>query len=96
LTYSTDEPIIDPSVERRRIKMATFLVIGFDRYDTNRTTHKVVEADTHQQAVLIYHGIENSPEELEEYQECNTFEQVDEIFACEPYEESDLLIYKIG
>jgi len=76
--------------------MAQFLVIWFDRYDTRESSHRVIEADTHQQAAFIFYEIEDSHEKQEAYLKYSTFGQVDEIFACEAGEESDLLIYKIS
>ena len=68
--------------------MNKYLVVGFDRYDTHKSSHTIIEADSPLQAALIFYGLDKDPG--------LDLIQVDDTFTCEPGEESDLLIYLIG
>ena len=68
--------------------MNEYLVVGFDRYDTDKSSHVRINADTPLQAALTFYELDEDPGLELVY--------VDDTFTCEPGEESDLLIYKIG
>ncbi len=71
-----------------------YLVVRFDRYDTDRSGYELVEADSHLNAVLnsSYPTLDED-EPLREGTERGELNQVDEFFACIAGEEEDILIY---
>lgn len=74
--------------------MSTFLIIDFDRYDTNNSTHQRVEADTPSEALRKSMG--DTDFDQQEYEHLmKLFEEVDDTFSCVALEENDILIYKL-
>lgn len=75
--------------------MATFLVITFNRYETEDSTHKYTEAETHKEAI-IKTAHDNAFDEDEGFAE-----YIDDMivikgdFASVSEEESDILCYKL-
>lgn len=67
--------------------MNDYLVVGFDRYDTDRSSHERIKANSPLEAALAFYELDEDPGLELEY--------VDDTFTCEPGEESDLLIYKL-
>lgn len=71
--------------------MNTFLVIRFDRYDTEESSHEYVEAETFKEAIIKTH--DNGDEEFAEY--IDDMMVVKRDFASISEEESDILCYKL-
>jgi len=71
--------------------MKKYLVIYFDRYNTEGSEHKFVNADSPLEAIEAYFG---KLEDFEEFYKEQLIE-VDEIYSCVPDEEFDILIYLI-
>jgi len=75
-----------------------FLVINFDRYDTEESTREYYEASSvedviSQKAVKDSHTDENV-EELKDYM-LSELTKVDEVYSCISGDESDILFYVI-
>ena len=72
--------------------MATFLVIHFDRYDTEDSTHSYIEANNHKEAIIKSYG-ESADDGLSDY--IDGLIVVKRDFASIAEEESDILCYKL-
>ncbi len=74
-----------------------YLVVRFDRYDTDRSKYELVESDSHLNAFkackLTNDWEVEDWEEMLEGTDRGEFNQVDEFFACVSGEEEDYLIY---
>lgn len=70
-----------------------YLVVRFDRYDTDRSEYELVESDSHLNAVLKSRFTHFGWGDIIEGTERGELNQVDEFFACVAGEEEDLLIY---
>ena len=80
--------------------MSKYLVINFNRYDTNKSREQIVEADSFPNALKTSMDIPPGPMsdgfDEEEYKYLMVlFEQVSDSFACVALEEADILIYII-
>ena len=83
--------------------MNKYLVIDFDRYDTNNSKRFYVEADSSWEALSgVVKGIiigtgDSDPEYAEEELKYlkGLWEEVSDTFSCVSLEESDYLVYKI-
>ncbi len=73
--------------------MSKYLVVDFNRYDTNQSTHVHVEADSPFDAFIKTQDEDLGLDGIEFYREL--FQSVDEIFSCIPLEENDILIYLV-
>ncbi len=73
--------------------MNKYLVIQFDRYDTEESTHDDIEAESPLDALLEVVG-EDEDEDERAYYKKNLI-KVSKDFSCVPGEESDLLIYTL-
>lgn len=75
--------------------MAKYLVINFNRYDTDRSKYDHVEASSHKDAYLKSKHIAEFEREDPDFQEFvdDVWIQKDEMFGCLPGEENDILVY---
>ena len=71
--------------------MHNYLIIFFNRYDTEQSTHTTIEADTPLNA--IYKNDSDIDKDGKDWIR-DEYIQVDSVFGCVPGEESDILIYK--
>ena len=77
--------------------MAKYLVINFDRYETNESKYDHVEASSHKEAYLKSKHVPKFELEDPEFLEWvdGMWIQTDEMFGCLPGEENDILVYII-
>ncbi len=77
--------------------MPKFLCVNFNRYVTEESTQKFIEAETFREATQTFfqegqNG--NLDEETIDYID-DEYQQINDTYGCIPGEESDILIYKI-